>query len=155
MTVILYLFIVILLTCIDQYSKFVIIQNLDLGEKIVLIEDFLSITHVRNYGAGFSILQNATVFLSAVSILAICILVYILLHEKKLSFVSKTAYLLIISGAAGNLIDRVMKTYVTDFLDFLIFGYDFPVFNIADSFITVGCFLLIGELLWESRNASN
>ena len=78
-----------------------------------------------------------------------------LLHEKKLSFVSKTAYLLIISGAAGNLIDRVMKTYVTDFLDFLIFGYDFPVFNIADSFITVGCFLLIGELLWESRNASN
>ena len=122
MTVILYLFIVILLTCIDQYSKFIIIQNLDLGEKIVLIEDFFSITHVRNYGAGFSILQNATVFLSAVSILAICILVYMLLHEKKLSFVSKTAYLLIISGAAGNLIDRVMKTYVTDFLDFLIFG---------------------------------
>ncbi|MBQ2657390.1 MAG: signal peptidase II [Erysipelotrichaceae bacterium] len=155
MTVILYLFIIILLTCIDQYSKFVIIQNMDLGEKIVLIENFFSITHVRNYGAGFSILQNATVFLSAVSILAICILIYMLLHEKKLSLVSKTAYLLIISGALGNLIDRVLKTYVTDFLDFLIFGYDFPVFNIADSFITVGCFLLIGELLWESRSASN
>lgn len=155
MTVILYLFIIILLTCIDQYSKFVIIQNMDLGEKIVLIENFFSITHVRNYGAGFSILQNATIFLSAVSILAICILIYMLLHEKKLSLVSKTAYLLIISGALGNLIDRVLKTYVTDFLDFLIFGYDFPVFNIADSFITVGCFLLIGELLWESRSASN
>lgn len=155
MTVILYLFIIILLTCIDQYSKFVIIQNMDLGEKIVLIENFFSLTHVRNYGAGFSILQNATVFLSAVSILAICILIYMLLHEKKLSLVSKTAYLLIISGALGNLIDRVLKTYVTDFLDFLIFGYDFPVFNIADSFITVGCFLLIGELLWESRSASN
>ena len=155
MTIILYLFIIILLTCIDQYSKFVIIQNLDLGEKIVLIENFFSITHVRNYGAGFSILQNATVFLSAVSILAICILVYMLVHEKKLSLISKTSYLLIISGALGNLIDRVMKTYVTDFLDFLIFGYDFPVFNIADSFITVGCFLLIGELLWESRSASD
>ncbi len=155
MTVILYLFIIILLTCIDQYSKFVVIQNMDLGEKIVLIENFFSITHVRNYGAGFSILQNATVFLSTVSILAICILIYMLLHEKKLSLVSKTAYLLIISGAMGNLIDRVMKAYVTDFLDFLIFGYDFPVFNIADSFITVGCFLLIGELLWESRSAAN
>ena len=155
MTVILYLFIIILLTCIDQYSKFVIIQNMDLGEKIVLIENFFSITHVRNYGAGFSILQNATVFLSAVSILAICILIYLLLHEKKLSLVSKTAYLLIISGAAGNLIDRLLKSYVTDFLDFLIFGYDFPVFNIADCFITIGCFMLIGELLWESRNASN
>ena len=155
MTVILYLFIIILLTCIDQYSKFMVIQNMDLGEKIVLIENFFSITHVRNYGAGFSILQNATVFLSTVSILAICILIYMLLHEKKLSLVSKTAYLLIISGAMGNLIDRVMKAYVTDFLDFLIFGYDFPVFNIADSFITVGCFLLIGELLWESRSAAN
>ena len=155
MTIILYLFIVILLTCIDQYSKFVVIQNMDLGEKIEVIKDFFSITHVRNYGAGFSILQNATVFLSAVSILTICILIYLLLHEKKLSFLSKTAYLLIISGALGNLIDRLLKAYVTDFLDFLIIGYDFPVFNIADCFITVGCFLLIGELLWESRNASN
>lgn len=155
MTGILYLFIIILLTCIDQYSKFVIIQNMDLGEKITVIDNFFSITHVRNYGAGFSILQNATYFLSAVSILAIGILLYLLLHEKKLTIISKTAYLLIISGALGNLIDRLLKTYVTDFLDFLIFGYDFPVFNIADCFITVGCFLLIGELLWESRNAAD
>lgn len=155
MTAILYLFIIILLVCLDQYSKFLIIQNLNLGEKIVLIKDFFSLTHVNNYGAGFSILQNATVFLSAVSILAIAILIYLLLHEKKLSYFSKTAYLLIISGAAGNLIDRLLKSYVTDFLDFLIFGYDFPVFNIADCFITVGCFLLIGELLWESRSAAD
>ena len=82
MTIILYLFIVILLTSIDQYSKFVVIQNMDPGEKIEVIKDFFSITHVRNYGAGFSILQNATVFLSAVSILAICILIYLLLHEN-------------------------------------------------------------------------
>ena len=155
MTAILYLFIVILLTCIDQYSKFLIVQNLTLGEKIILIEDFFSITHVRNYGAGFSILQNATVFLSAVSILAIGILIYLLLHEKKLSVFSRSAYLLIISGALGNLIDRLLKAYVTDFLDFLIFGYDFPVFNIADCFITVGCLILIAELLWESRNAAD
>ena len=155
MTAILYLFIVILLTCIDQYSKFLIVQNLTLGEKIILIEDFFSITHVRNYGAGFSILQNATVFLSAVSILAIGILIYLLLHEKKLSVFSRSAYLLIISGALGNLIDRLLKAYVTDFLDFLIFGYDFPVFNIADCFITVGCLMLIVELLWESRNAAD
>ena len=155
MTPILYLFIIILLTCLDQYSKFLIIQNINPGDRIVLIQNFFSITHTKNYGAGFSILQNATVFLSAVSILAICILAYMLLHEKKLSLASRTAYLLIISGAAGNLIDRLLKSYVTDFLDFLIFGYDFPVFNVADSFITVGCFLLIIELLLESKNAAD
>ena len=82
-------------------------------------------------------------------------LFYYLLKSGKDDLISKMSYLLIISGAIGNLIDRIRFGYVVDFLDFKIFGYDFPVFNVADSFITVGCFILIIKTLWEARHAAD
>jgi signal peptidase II len=110
---------------------------------------------VRNYGAGFSIMQHETAFLTALSIIAIIILSYMLIKAKKSDTVSIISYILIISGALGNLIDRARLGYVVDFLDFNIFGYDYPVFNIADSFITVGCFILIIMVILETKNAKN
>ena len=144
---ILYALSVVILTIIDQYSKKAIVSSIELNEKIRIIPGFFSLTYVRNFGAGFSILQNATVFLIVLSAAAI--------KTRKNDLLSIISYLLIIAGALGNLIDRVRLGYVVDFLDFLIFGYDFPVFNIADSYITVGCFLLILQLLMENRNAKN
>ncbi|MBO7698971.1 MAG: signal peptidase II, partial [Erysipelotrichaceae bacterium] len=89
------------------------------------------------------------------SIVAIVILTYMLIKAKKNDTISIISYILIISGALGNLIDRVRLGYVVDFLDFIIFGYDYPVFNIADSFITVGCFALIIMVALEARNAKD
>ena len=150
-----YIVAILVFTCLDQFSKYQIVLSLKLGEKITVIDKLFYITHVRNYGAGFSILQNARLFLSVVSIIAIIVLFYMLITTKrKRTFVS-ISYIMVIAGALGNLIDRLRLGYVVDFLDFKIFGYDFPVFNVADCFITVGCFFLIIISLLEKNDAKD
>lgn len=159
MIYVVYLLVIALLTLLDQLSKKAIVENIALNEKIVIIKDFFNITYVRNYGAGFSILQNARVFLSLISLVAIVVLSYYLYKTKKNQLYDIISYLFIISGALGNLIDRLRLSYVVDFLDFYIFGYDYPVFNVADSFITVGCVMIIIKMVYESikekRSARN
>lgn len=152
----LYLLAIIVLVTIDQFSKYLITQNLFDGVKeIVLIKDFFNITNVKNYGAGFSILQNQTIFLIVVTFVALGFVTYLLLKSKNSESLNRVCYILIIGGALGNLIDRLTLGYVIDFLDFYIFGYDFPVFNLADSFLTIGCILLIISILLENRRAKN
>lgn len=150
-----YILAVVIFVAIDQISKSIVISTMKLSQKVVLIENFFSLTHVRNYGAGFSILQNARLFLTVISIIAIIVLSYMLITSNRKDKVLNISYLFIISGAIGNLIDRINNGYVIDFLDFIIFGYDFPVFNVADCFITVGCFLMIIMVLKDSKSAKN
>ena len=151
----LYLLTIVVLVTADQFSKFLIVKNFVENEKIVLIKDFFNITYIKNYGAGFSILQNQTIFLVVVTIAAIGFVTYLLIKSKNNEAFNRICYLLIIGGAIGNLIDRLTLGYVIDFLDFYIFGYNFPVFNIADSFLTIGCILLIISILLESKRGKN
>ena len=155
MSYLVYLIAICIFTLLDQLSKKQIVDYLKLGEKIEIIKNFFNITHVRNYGAGFSILQNARLFLSLVSIIAIGVLAYLLVTTKKKNTLTTISYLMVISGALGNLLDRLRQGYVVDFLDFKIFGWDYPVFNVADIFITVGCFLLILVSLKGEKDAKN
>ena len=155
MVYVFYVLFVTILVILDQYVKNLVVLNIEMGKRIPLIKDLFSLTYVRNYGAGFSILQNETRFLTILSIVAILILSYMLIKAKKNDTVSIISYILIISGALGNLIDRIRLGYVVDFLDFIILGYDYPVFNLADSYITVGCFILIIMVILESKNAKN
>ncbi len=151
MTILIYVIAILSMLAADQFSKFYIVKHFALGQKMTIIPDFFRLTHVHNTGAGFSILTDQTTFLSAVSLIAVIALIYLLRKEKDL--LTRISYLMIIAGALGNLIDRFRLGYVVDFLDFVIFGYDFPVFNVADTFITVGCILLILINLKESRHA--
>ena len=148
---------VIVFVCVllDQLTKSYISKTVEYASKIPVIERFFYISNVHNYGAGFSILQNARVFLSAVSILVICALAYMLYRSEKNKPYENICYILILSGALGNLIDRIRFSYVVDFLDFYIFGYNFPVFNVADCFITVGCFLLLIISVLGDKNAED
>ena len=155
MSYLVYLVAICIFTLLDQLSKKQIVDYLKLGEKIEIIKGFFNITHVRNYGAGFSILQNARLFLSLISIIAIVVLVYLLVTTKKKDTLTSMSYLMVISGALGNLLDRLRQGYVVDFLDFKIFGWDYPVFNVADIFITIGCFLLIIISLKGEKDAKN
>ena len=150
-----YLLASIIFIALDQFSKFYIVQSIKYGTKIQIIRNFFSLTNVRNFGAGFSILQNQRAFLIFVPIVAVFVLTYLLVTEKNKRKITSISYILIIAGAIGNLIDRVRLGFVIDFLDFIIFGYDFPVFNLADTFITIGCFLLIIDNLLGSKDAKN
>lgn len=151
----LYLLTILVFIASDQFSKFLIVKNITENSRIVLVKDFFNITYVKNFGAGFSIMQNQRLFLTAFTIIAVGVVTYLLIKSKNSEALNRVCYLLIIGGAIGNLIDRIKFGYVIDFLDFYIFGYDFPVFNIADSFITIGSILLIVSILLESKHAKH
>lgn len=140
-----YLFSFILLI-IDIISKLVIKNLLNLYESIKVIPNFFYLTYVKNEGAAFSILEGKQTILI---ILAICILIYLFnyLKKEKLDNYKVIYYSLLISGIFGNLIDRIVYNSVIDFLDFKIFGYDYPIFNLADTFIVVGVILIIIEII--------
>lgn len=146
-----YLFIVVSLVSLDQYTKSIILNYFELYESKTIIDGFFSLTYVQNFGAGFSIMQNArTTFLI---ITPICLIGFTYLFIRSNDKLSKTALLLMISGTIGNFIDRIVRIYVVDFLDFIIFGWDFPIFNVADIFLTVGVCLYIIALIKEEKDA--
>ena len=96
-------------------------------------------------------MQNArTTFLI---ITPICLVGFTYLFIKSNDKLSKTALLLMVSGTIGNFIDRIVRVYVVYFLDFIIFGWDFPIFNVADIFLTVGVCLYIIALIKEEKDA--
>lgn len=127
---------------LDLVIKQIIIDKVNFNGEIVVIKNFFSITHVRNTGAAWGIFSSATDILSIITIIASAVMLYIIYA----STVNKTVmfcFSAVLGGAAGNLIERMRLGYVTDFLAFNIFGYDFPNFNFADSCITVGCIVLL------------
>ena len=140
------------LVAFDQLSKYYIVANIPLNSAIDIIPGFFKVTYVQNFGAGFSILQNQNTLFLIITPIAIIFLCYLLFKTKKGDLLTISGLLLMIAGALGNFIDRIFTVYVVDFLDFVIFGYDFPVFNIADSFLTIGVFLFIA-ILKEKDNA--
>lgn len=132
---------------IDQITKLIITSNFKLNESISLIDNFFSLTYVRNEGAAWSIFSGNRLFLILIGILAIILIYHFLIKNKKLKKLEIFTYGLLLGGIVGNLIDRVVLGYVIDFLDFLIFKYNFPVFNLADTFIVVSVFLIIIDIV--------
>ena len=146
-----YLFVIFCLVIVDQFTKSLALAFIKLNESIVIIADFFSLTYVQNYGAGFSIMQNA--HLTFMIITPICLVAFGYLLIKSKYKIIKSALILMIAGTIGNFIDRIIRIYVVDFLDFIIFGWDFPIFNCADIFLTVGVFLYIIGLIKEEKDA--
>jgi signal peptidase II len=139
---------------IDQITKIYIDRSMQLFDSIPVIENFFHITYVRNKGAAFSFLSNASwrlPFFIAISIIAA---VVILIAFQKLRDDQKLAHIslaMIFSGAVGNLIDRVRLGEVIDFLDAHWYRHHWPAFNVADSLICVGVFLLAIDMILEEK----
>lgn len=132
-----------ILVIIDQVSKIIVTNNLTNNKSVEVIKSFFYLTYTNNTGAAFSILTGKRILLILVSLIVIGILIYYIKKTKIEKKINKIALSLVIGGSIGNLIDRIIKGAVIDFLDFKIFGYNYPIFNLADTFIVLGVFLLL------------
>ena len=133
---------------IDQIVKLFVGFSLELNTSITVFNNFFYISNVHNYGAAFSILYGNRIFLVIVSIITLVLVYYFLLKNKKFNWFNIILYSLLIGGILGNLFDRIMYGYVVDYLDFYIFNYNFPIFNIADVCIVISVILIIIDTLW-------
>ncbi|MBM3243217.1 MAG: signal peptidase II [Candidatus Omnitrophica bacterium] len=128
---------VFLILALDQLTKFLITENLALHESIPVVNGIFSLTLIHNRGAAFGIFKNQLYLFVFVSLVTICLIFFVLKNNRSNRLYSFSLSL-VLGGALGNLIDRVFLGYVVDFLDFHIW----PVFNVADSAITCGTFIL-------------
>ena len=140
---------------IDQIIKLIVVNNMDLAQSINIINNFFSITYVRNYGAAFSILTGNRIFLILVTILAIIFIYFIFIKNQKNSALEMTFYGILFGGIFGNLIDRIINSYVIDYLDFKILGFNAPIFNFADMCIVISIFLIVIITFRGSLNGNN
>ena len=122
---------------IDQLIKYLITSNFSLYEEKIIINNFFSLLYVRNIGAGFSILSGEVLFLAFISLAIIIGIIYYLIKDKNIKKLEYILYLILIGGILGNLIDRVVRGYVVDYLSFNFFEYSYPVFNFADICIVI------------------
>lgn len=149
MHILLFFGIMIIGTVLDQLSKYWAITHLAGQGSRVFIPALLDFDYTKNTGAALGILSGHPVLLAVISVAILSALAfYILKKEKKqLLFIVSTA--MIFGGAIGNLIDRVFRGYVVDFLDFSFF--DFYIFNVADCFVVIGVFLLALQVLFLEK----
>lgn len=139
----------------DQLTKMWAVNVLKNGESIKLIGNFLRFTYAENKGAAFSILQNQMGFFIITTVIMLAVLAYIYFKTKNITQLSKLSIAMIAGGAIGNFIDRLRLGYVVDFID-VRFGsfYNFPIFNIADSFVVCGTILMIILILFNKFEKS-
>ena len=147
-----YLLIVIGAIVLDQLSKYLIVSNFDLFESLTLIPGFLKLNYVRNTGAGFSILEGQMGFFYTITVVALIFMAYMFVKSEDNAVLEKVALAMMFGGAVGNFIDRLRLGYVVDFIAVDIFSYHFPVFNIADSFLTIGVILFIAYYLFQGNH---
>jgi signal peptidase II len=143
---------------LDQATKFFIDRSMDIHSSITVVNNFFNITYIRNRGAAFGILADTSFrlpFFIGISIIAVAVILQIIRKLRPDQTFSVFPLGMILAGALGNLIDRVRLGEVIDFLDFHWYNHHWPAFNVADSAICVGVFLLALDMLLEERRKKN
>lgn len=128
---------------LDQFSKYIVVENMALGESIPIIEEVFHLTYILNPGAAFGMFAHNRLFFIAIAVIVIGIIIWARREILASPWEVKAGCGLFLGGAIGNLIDRARQGMVIDFFDFRIW----PVFNIADIAICIGVGLIIWNLL--------
>ena len=147
--------IIIIFVCvgIDQLTKLLAINNLrDLADEIPVINKVFGLYYVENKGISFSMLSSKMALIIIITSIIMLILIYVMIRTPKTKYFMPFSIVLsvIIGGAAGNMIDRIFRGFVIDFimLDFI----NFPIFNVADIFICVGLFILVILIIFKYKD---
>ncbi|MRG85472.1 lipoprotein signal peptidase [Salinibacillus xinjiangensis] len=146
-----YYLVAIVIIGIDQWTKWMVDKKMELYESIPVIENFFYITSHRNKGAAWGILQGQMWFFYIITTVVVVFVIYYLQKHGKDHALLGWSLSLILAGAIGNFIDRLFRQEVVDFFDVIIFGYDYPIFNIADSSLVIGVILMLIYTLFEER----
>ena len=133
----------IIFLIVDQITKILVVNSLVPGENIEIIKNIFGIIYTNNTGAAFSILLGKRIFLIVVAVLIIGVLLYYIKRNKIEKKIDIIALSFVIGGSIGNLIDRIVRGYVIDFISIKLGNYNFPIFNVADILIVIGVFLLL------------
>ena len=128
---------------VDFIVKIIVNSNMNVYDSIIIIPNFFSITYVRNIGAAFSIMENSRILFIIIGFIALILIYKYLIMNKVLNKYLMISYSMLIGGIIGNMIDRIIYGYVIDYLSFNLFGYNFPIFNLADTFIVVSIIMLL------------
>jgi len=148
-----YYLIALFIILLDQFTKWLILAKMYLGESIPVIDNVFYITSHRNRGAAWGILQGQMWLFYLITIIVICAIVFYMHKHAKGKRLLGVSLAFMLGGAIGNFIDRVFRKEVVDFIHTYIFGYNFPVFNIADSALVIGVGLLIIQMLLEEKSS--
>lgn len=124
---------------------------MELGERITVIENFFYITSHRNSGAAWGILQGQMLFFYIVTAVVVIGIIYYMQKFAKNDILLAIGLSFVLGGAIGNFIDRLFHQEVVDFADFYIFNYNFPIFNVADSALTIGVIIVIIATIMDER----
>ena len=151
------LFVSAILVLADQVSKTIVVRTMSLYESVPVIENFFHFTYITNDGMAFGIDFPFGYFIfSLVSALLTIFLFWYLWTVRNDSLVIRLGLAMIIAGAVGNLIDRLMLGEVIDFLDFMVGNFHWYVFNLADSYVTVGMVLILTDSIFlEKKREKN
>lgn len=144
--------ITILLILLDQGTKLWALGSLKPIHSMTVVEGFLDLTFVENRGVAFGMLSGQRWFILLLTVVIVGALVYFYrtLPRKKAYLPLRAALLLVLSGAVGNIIDRLLRGYVVDFFEFTFF--DWPVFNVADIYVVVGVLLMVFLILFVMKD---
>ncbi|MCR8968857.1 signal peptidase II [Facklamia sp. 7083-14-GEN3] len=136
---------------LDQSLKIWTQNYLTMNQAVEIIPNFFQLNYIQNTGAGWGLFDGQRFFLIGVTFLVIFYLVYLIWKNRYYSLWAKLAYALLLGGAVGNLIDRLLRGYVVDMLQIRLF--DFPIFNLADTSLTLGVILLIIMVIWTDEGS--
>ncbi|GAF41357.1 lipoprotein signal peptidase [Agrilactobacillus composti DSM 18527 = JCM 14202] len=144
-----WLIVAALIVVVDQLVKHWVVVHLALGASHELIPNLMGLLYVRNYGAAWSILQGKTWFFYAVTSVAIVVVLYLMFKKRHGAILFNLGLSFILGGAVGNFIDRLHLKYVVDM--FQLKFINFPIFNVADTFVSIGVIILFIYLIFFDK----
>lgn len=142
-----------LIIAADQFTKWLVLQNMELGERIPVFEPYLAWLSHRNRGAAWGMLEGQMWLFGVITVAVIIGIIYYFHKYAKGQPLMQLSLMVILGGAIGNFIDRMLRGEVVDFVDVLIpvINYHFPIFNIADAALTIGVILMIIFVIYDEK----